>query len=201
MMYAKACCRQLSESVKETAHRVVQSDALREGCMFLRLLPLLVLFLLSQASPTQQLAAGRPHTVPKTCPVTSPSDQPFVPPPPYPPNAPKGSFWFGTDQLWTLLPNDGIWGLPYHDATFGQKLFFWRQGYDWGNEPQPPLILTGRRLNATAPPLIGDPASNGYREDWKSFMVTGVNLPTVGCWEVTGHDQGHGLTFVVWVTN
>jgi hypothetical protein len=30
-------------------------------------------------------------------------------------------------------------------------------------------------------------------------MVVGINLPTLGCWEITGHYEGDELTFVVWV--
>lgn len=169
--------------------------------MLPRLLPFLCLLFLSQASLCQQPGGANQAKIADTCPVTKAEDQPFVPPPPYPAKAPKGAFWFGTDQLWTLLPNHGTWGaLPYHHGTFGQKLFSWRQGYDWRSEPQPHLTLTGRRLGAPAPPLLGDRASNGYREDWKSFMVTGVSLSALGCWEITGHYQGHDLGFVVWVT-
>jgi hypothetical protein len=29
--------------------------------------------------------------------------------------------------------------------------------------------------------------------------VTGVNFPTLGCWELTADYQGDRLTFVVWV--
>ena len=60
-------------------------------------------------------------------------------------------------------------------------------------------LACGAALDALAPPLIADRANNGYREDWKSFMVTGINLPTLGCWEITGHYEGQDLTFVVWV--
>jgi len=48
-------------------------------------------------------------------------------------------------------------------------------------------------------PYLED-ASNGWQKPDQPFMVTGVNLPTPDCWEVTGHYQGHELRFVVWVT-
>jgi hypothetical protein len=48
-------------------------------------------------------------------------------------------FWYGTDVLWTLLHADGTWaGLPHYtpdDPKFRQKLFFWREGYNWRAEP------------------------------------------------------------------
>jgi tetratricopeptide (TPR) repeat protein len=142
--------------------------------------------------------------VPDTCRITKPGDQPFVPPPPYPSKSPAGALWFGTDRLWTILEEKGAWeGLPHYtpsDPTFRQVLFWWRQGYDWDAEPRPPLTVTGRSLDAPAPPLMVDPANGGYREeDWKSFMVVGINLPTLGCWEITGHYGSDELTFVVWV--
>jgi hypothetical protein len=29
--------------------------------------------------------------------------------------------------------------------------------------------------------------------------VTGINFPTIGCWEITGRYENDALTFVVWV--
>jgi hypothetical protein len=43
-------------------------------------------------------------------------------------------------------------------------------------------------------------ANAGWQDDEEHpFMVTGVNFPTLGCWEVTGDYHGDNLTFVVWV--
>jgi hypothetical protein len=33
-----------------------------------------------------------------------------------------------------------------NDPNFRQKLFIWRQGYDWRTEPRPNLKVVGRRL-------------------------------------------------------
>lgn len=158
----------------------------------------LVLLLTLLACITTSSAAAQ--SIPNTCPVTKPEDQPFVPPSPYPAKAPAGAFWFGTDELWTMLPSGSWKGCRATPAiAFSEKLAFWRQGYDQ-TETQPLLTLTGRRLDAPSPPLIPKGASNGYRQDGKSFMVTGVNLPSVGCWELTAHYKEHDLTFVVWVS-
>ena len=146
-----------------------------------------------------------PDDVPRTCPTTKPPARPFVPPPPYPPTADHGQFWFGTEKLWTQLGADGIWkGLPHYtpdDPTFRQKLFWWRQGYDVQAEPYPKLKITGKRLDSSAPPvLLADHASNGWQQPEKPFMVVGINLPTLGCWEITGQYQDAQVTYVVWVT-
>src|SRR6267154_533252 len=85
------------------------------------------------------------------------------------------------------------------DPTFRQKLFWWRQGYDWHAEPQPKITVTGRRLDSSAPPLLSDRANNGWVQEDQPFMVVGINFPTLGCWEIKGHYQDDELTFVVWV--
>jgi hypothetical protein len=163
--------------------------------LFVRLLPLL--FLLPLSSPV--LSQGvKTRSVPKTCVVTRPSEHPFVPPRPYLAN---GLNWFGTDRLWTFLPGDGRWGL-------GEKTFWFRE--EWGrykgsNQSIPAIdtakfTVTARRLDGPAPPPEVGQASSSYREeDWKSFLVGGINLPTTGCWEVSARYENDEVTFVVWV--
>src|SRR5215471_18394318 len=91
----------------------------------------------------------RPKTaaVPETCPVTKPAMQPFVPPAPYHAKPSRGQFWFGTDRLWTDLPETGAWiGLGHYtpnDPTFRQKLAFWRQGFDAHAATEAKLTVTG----------------------------------------------------------
>ena len=162
---------------------------------------------LSNAPSGAQVSATE-DSRPANCRVTLPSDGRFTPPQPYPaePDGKGGfAFWFGTENLWTVLRADRTWqGLRPHSSTetsLRQKLFWWRTGYNWKTETQPPLKVTGRRLDGAAAPLEASDASNGYREeDWKSFMVVGMDIPTPGCWEITGRYKGQELSFVVWVT-
>ena len=171
--------------------------------MLPRLLPLFCFLLfLAQASLAQQSEKTKTDNAPETCPVTKPYQTSlFVPPLPYRAKAAKGSFWFGTDRLWTNLPSDGTWrGLPYDTTadrpTFGQKLFWWRQGYDAYAEPQPKLTVTGKRLDSPAPPLAVDRATNVFVAHGAAMLV-GLGFPTLGCWEITGRYEGDDLTFVV----
>ena len=168
--------------------------------MFTRLLALLYLLSLAQPSQAQQLKTLQ---APDTCRVTTPAEQPFVPPAPYRAKPSEGSFWFGTDRLWTSLPSSGSWsGLPPYtpdDTTFRQKMIFGRQGYDPMAEPQPKLRLTGKRLDGLAPLLLSDEASNGWTRRDQPFMVTGINFPTIGCWKITAHYKTEDLTFVLWI--
>jgi hypothetical protein len=140
---------------------------------------------------------------PDSCPVTKPSEPSFQPPAPYPSN---GSLWVGSPRLWTKVPADGIWNSLGHytpdDSRFRQKLFWWSEGYDWRTENPPQLTITGIRLDGPAPPIATDEYANaGWTNDREhAFMVTGIFIPTLGCWKVTGQYKGEELSYVVWVS-
>jgi hypothetical protein len=170
---------------------------MRSACL-LPLLCLLSLTLVSLGQDQQETLS-----VPETCSVTKLGTQPFVPPPPYAAKPSLGQFWFGTDRLWTALPEAGAWiGLPHYthgDPTFRQKLAFWRQGYDAYAKTQARLTVSGRRIDATALPLQTDGPGSPSGHGGRSFLMTGINLPTAGCWEITGRYESDEVTFVVWV--
>ena len=134
------------------------------------------------------------------CPLTVSQDA-FTPPAPYDTLGFEDSFWFGSSSLWTAIWNDGIWyGLPSNPGSgYTQKIFWWREGYVWDEEPQPELIVTGERLDAEAPPLVSSRATNAYADDIGSAMLVGVDFPTLGCWKITGQYGEAELSFVVWV--
>lgn len=156
------------------------------------------------AAPDPAIAVsseGAPGGAPASCRITRPPDPPFVPPAPYSTlEGSVGDFWYGTPALWTALRRDGTWkGLSYNDGAYGQKVFWWRQGYDWRSEPQPPLTVTGWRIDGSAGPLGASSATNAFASDIGSAMLVGVRIPAAGCWQVTGRIQGGELSFVVWV--
>jgi len=113
---------------------------------------------------------------------------------------PTGNFWFGTDRLWTVLPNDGIWqaGRIHGAPSSIRKLSWWRDGYDAQTEQRPNLIVTGRRLDGPAS-TIADKATNMATQP--AAMLVGITFPTVGCWEVTGRYGDDELKFVVWIAS
>jgi hypothetical protein len=143
--------------------------------------------------------------IPATCPITQPPSQPFVPPAPYPTKHSTGGFWLGSEKLWTLRNTDGLWhGLRTVDVDSGfaheiyrDKVFWWRKGYDWRIENPPQLKVSGKRFDSSAPPLYADGPNPAFIKI--PAMVTGIDIPTVGCWEITGDYKGDKLTFVVWV--
>lgn len=138
----------------------------------------------------------------ENCTVTRPPAPPFAPPAPYPAKPPsRGMFWFGTEKLWTMLPVDGTWrGLKHYSAStpgFRQKIFWWRKGYNWLSDPNPDLTVKGERLDGPAPHFLIPRATNGYEQNLKSFMLVGADIPTHGCWKITGRYKDDELSFVI----
>lgn len=142
---------------------------------------------------------------PKDCPLTQPPEPAFIPPLPNLAKTPPGYFWYGTEDLWTMLSVDGVWGaLPYFgDETGGEhyfnKLFWWNKDYDWQAEPSPEFTATGQQLDGVGLTFTTSDATNAYTPDFASAILTGVEIPAAGCWMLTGSYQGHSLSFVVWI--
>ena len=138
---------------------------------------------------------------PDSCPITQQQEPRFIPPEPYPEWAPAGGFWYGSNELWLDLRIDGTWyGLPKSDTGYGNKIALWHEGYSQAEEPQPEITLSARQLDGEAvvePQVYG---TNAYHPDYGQFMMTGIELPTLGCWEITAVYQKASLSFVVWVT-
>jgi hypothetical protein len=166
--------------------------------MRLRLLVLLPFLFLSQISLTQRSKNIRRH-VPKTCAVTTTVAHRFLPPWPY--RVDSGVNWFGSDRLWTVLPADGAWGRGVKTFWFRQEWGFYGRDQWIPEEDAEKLTVTTRRLDGPAPPAEILKAYSSYRdEDWKAFLVGGINFPTKGCWEVSARYEDDELKFVAWVS-
>ena len=135
------------------------------------------------------------------CLTTLPSSPMFAPPAPYDSVHPSNNmFWYGTDALWTQLGSDGVWHIKNNaDEHNGYvtKLVFWRKGFDWRKEPEPALIVTARRMDGDSPSVAVAHANAVFVTSNTPAMMTGIRIPTTGCWEVTGHYGGHTLSFIV----
>jgi hypothetical protein len=157
------------------------------------------------------------------CPTTTAPNPPFVPSAPYSfSQDPAVGFLYGSEFLWTWVSTDpNWWGVG---APFRAKLFYARAGFDVRKEYAPPhLTVVARRLDAHASSLVrGEQASGVYgpgrariprsaaMPDWiyedqrreqelvKSMgMLTMIDLPTAGCWEITAHYKDQALKYVV----
>jgi len=138
---------------------------------------------------------------PKDCPVTTSANASFKAPEPFSPIVPwEGIFWYGSEHLWTALNTDGVWSkLPENSDGYGQKIMWWSNLYSLKDELEPELVVSGRRLDGEAEPLRFYGATNAMADDIGEAMLTGVEIPTLGCWEITGQYKESEISFVVWV--
>jgi hypothetical protein len=129
----------------------------------------------------------------QTCPVTHPSR--FVPPSGVAYGALFGAdSSYGNGQLWV----GGLWanGIIAAERSFVEPDGAVGMKFGWYRVAAGQLTITGRRLDAPAPPARADVPS-GYGDT--GFQASGVYFPTEGCWEVTGTVGSTTLTFVTFV--
>jgi hypothetical protein len=129
-----------------------------------------------------------------TCPQSQPLNPPFVPPPPYP-AAGDGAFYVGTPKLWVLVYHGPWRHLPHWREGYRQKIVWWSEGFDAKADPTPAIVISGQRLDGKAPPMVVTGANGSWTN--VDFIMSGVNFPTKGCWEITGVFNGAVAKFVV----
>jgi hypothetical protein len=142
------------------------------------------------ASPVAAPPGSRPR--PSGCPVTAPTAI-------APSGNSPGDFFghgsaYGNGSLWVGGLGDGgvIVARPEFVAADGSV--HWKFG--WWRGASGALRITGRRLDAPAPPPRAE-VPDGYGDS--GFQATGMYFPTPGCWEVTGTVGAASLTFVTYV--
>ena len=179
--------------------------------MIVSRLVLVIAFVALTASGQQtssQPPSPQHESVPASCTMTPRPARAFIPPAAYrtTEELPKNFFLIGTEKLWTEIGESMVWQWrphgPGHEYDLTSKIFWFREDYSWRTEPAPKLRVTGKRLDGPAPPLMTPqgPATNVIGdESGRGAMLTGVWVPTPGCWEISGDYEGDKLSFVVWV--
>jgi hypothetical protein len=77
------------------------------------------------------------------------------------------------------------------DRNHGDEFWWWREAYSGHEEPVPDL---------PAPPVSIERATHARIQGGRDLMLTFMEFPTEGCWEVRGTYQGsQKLTVVVFV--
>ena len=145
------------------------------------------------------ITAGQDVVCPTTASFTAPEPHFVLPAPFQSLKQEAGHFWHGTQALWTRLSSDGHWrGLYRADVrAYRNKVFVWRPGYNPRIEPRPALAVIARRLDGDSLEATFDPPTHARAEDIGTTMLTAVNLPAKGCWEVTLRYAADELSFVV----
>ena len=168
-------------------------------------LRLLLLISLLALNASAQQNSQQKFVPPASCPVTIKAPIPFMPPSPYELEENGKSFWLGNDKLWTALSKTGFWywgpHAPGHEnevQPLTVKTFWGSVDFDWKTEWPVQLKVTGKRLDGDAPPLLTLESTNAFPGPGAA-MLSGIYVPTSGCWEITGEYKGEKLSFVVWL--
>ena len=152
-----------------------------------RFLPVFSLFCLCSVALSQNRTTSLAVAADSTseCKVTKPNGQ-------APLGQPRGPDIYGNDALSTVLFPNGVVefsprgpGFVLSDGSLMMKFPWWQKG-------DAPLEITGRRLDATAPPLRAEIGGSGDVHMVPTYII----FPTTGCWEVTGKVSEVSLVFI-----
>ncbi|HEY7400563.1 MAG TPA: hypothetical protein VH989_06680 [Actinomycetota bacterium] len=104
-----------------------------------------------------------------------------------------GAQGFGNGEVWVgLWPHGVVRATPDNINRHGAIVV----KFPWDRAVRGRLRITGRRLDAGAPPLRALMSDYGPI----GFQPSSLVFPTEGCWEITGRVAGSSLTFVTRVT-
>jgi hypothetical protein len=133
-----------------------------------------------------------PTPPPGACAVTPPNRAAIPPAVAVKAGIIANEYTYGNGTIWTSLWPDGTVIFRKNGPGFVLQDGSLQMKYLWVLATDGPLRLSGRRLDAAAPPLKSDfvPAIG------RGFQPSYVIFPTAGCWEVTAKANGSELTFV-----
>ena len=100
-----------------------------------------------------------------------------------------------------LDPEGEVWRFPQGPDRLSEKTFWWSLGWPGSvDQPQPAITVVGTRLDA-AGTFTSGPGTNAQRDDFGEAMLVGVEIPSPGCWQITGSYGDAVLSYVVWITD
>ena len=106
----------------------------------------------------------------------------------YPSGGPRGNndWYANVDRtIWATF-----WGWDFV-LRGGEQKVLWYKPFEY------PIVVTGRRIDGVAPPLVYDISRDPRRRG--PIQPSGLAFPTVGCWEVNAQAGNSELHFVVLV--
>lgn len=110
--------------------------------------------------------------------------------------SPLSDHWYGSDSFAVQLPAEGAWPTTAPDHLIAVKLIWRSAGFRPGMEST--LAVTVKPLNGTQPTAVVLGTTNAKHESFGGWaMMTGIDFPDAGCWEITGRYLGQELRFVV----
>ena len=115
---------------------------------------------------------------------------------------------YGSEALAVALPADGTWAITGPNARIAVKLFWRSAGFRPGMEQNLKVEIVNLGGGPNDAVVKDTTNANSVPEDWEMsqfddawqdgwVMLTGIDFPSPGCFEITGEYLGQSLTFVV----
>jgi hypothetical protein len=107
---------------------------------------------------------------------------------------PKSSNWYGSHSLAVILPDDGLWPATAPGAALAVKVVW----YSPNLRPSDAKDLTVAVRNVAGNPNTARVSRvTNAQIDGLWTILTGIDFPNSGCWEVSAEYRGQRLSFVV----
>ena len=143
---------------------------------------------------------GPSPTVPESCPATLRSEEPG-------PLAsqtagmtlPGSLVPYGQPALWATIPRSG--SLSSSTSTTGGRsirTFWYSDRWSMRDEPSPSISVSAGRLGG-GDSVTGSGAVGAHSRELGDSMIVALDLPSGGCWQITGAYRDRSLSYVVWV--
>ena len=106
---------------------------------------------------------------------------------------PESENWYGSEALAVMVPGHRAWGTTGPNALIAVKLFWWSAGLKPGMESN--LKVSIKNLDGKPNDAVVSDPTNAHAESLGGWtMLTGIDFPSAGCWEITGEYFGQALT-------
>jgi hypothetical protein len=139
-----------------------------------------------------------------SCPVTLAPAPAFVPPAPYNSSPLSGGFLLGSESLWTFVNTDDFRPDPSRPGgPYAFKLVYWHPGLNWHHTDETNgLTVVARRLDAPSTAIVFTRRANmvghvSAEAPEEVAMMTGLDLPSGGCWEIAADFKGEHVSYVI----
>ncbi|MBI3751604.1 MAG: hypothetical protein HY263_08135 [Chloroflexi bacterium] len=106
---------------------------------------------------------------------------------------------YGQPALWATIPRSGSW--PSSTSTSGGRFirtFWYSDRWSITDEPSPSISVSAGRFGG-GQSVTGSAAVSARSRELGTSMIVSLDLPSGGCWQITGTYRDQSLSYVVWI--
>lgn len=111
----------------------------------------------------------------------------------------SGLGWFGSEELAAIIPINGNWLGMGVEHAYRNKFWWWYKGAETESSSKPSLKIVARNIRTGQEFSVNEPSSASTGSDnyqWYS-LVTILEFPANGCWQIVGAQEHRKLTIVL----